>query len=354
MYTGARTPTKVTGSSGYHAYSIGHYQNYPKPATTIWGLGEYETGSKGFEPYCWKGTDMRYYDIAYFAGWCFCNYWPNFLEGMNRELYAYKATTYSDRVDGTGVNATGWGSPVVTWMQQNFHPYLVLDWGLHNQNKYDSDGETFLGKLWPENTSSYSSGNTVTRELVIFNDGYLAYQNDTNTFRLTWEARWDSPTGQVAESGEMDNIRIKTGFHVEKELSFTAPSENDHAEPIEAELEDTEVFTEERIFFNVSNKKLYMVIRLYLKDDVVNVADKTPIKKNHLVQKPYSFKIVNSHFSLPPDMESINGYATVSIYNLQGRLIHHAIAKNPVAILKSNNSYAKGIYIVNVKCNSNK
>ncbi len=342
--------TKVTGASGYHAYSMGHYQGYPKPATIIWGLGEYETGPNGFEPYCWKGTDMRYYDIAYFAGWCFCNYWPNFLEGMNRELYAYKATTFTDRVDGTGANANGWGSPLVVWMQQNFHPYLVLDWGLHNMNKYDRDGETFYGKLWPDSTSSYPPGSIIKRELIIFNDGYLAFKNDTNDFKLTYDAHWDSPTGQTVINGIIDNIKIKAGFHTKRTITLIPPSENNHTVPIKKCHGDTEVFDEERIFFYVGNRKLYVVLRLYLKDNMSGITKKT-IQKEQFRPDFSLFKIVNGQFTIPVEKIKNIKNAKINVYDLRGRVLCQSITNNLTTLVKKKHFLAKGIYIVKVNHN---
>jgi len=71
-----------------HAYCMLHYVNYPKPAQMITGMGEfawdwdlhepYPGADGGIEEFIYYGGDMRLNDIAYFAGWCFINYWPNF------------------------------------------------------------------------------------------------------------------------------------------------------------------------------------------------------------------------------------------------------------------------------------
>jgi len=59
-------------------------------------------------------------------------------------------------------------------MQKHFHPYLVMDLGIHEDNR-------------PEIAPVYQEGKLIERSLVMFNDGL-----ERNNFRLRWEARRDS------------------------------------------------------------------------------------------------------------------------------------------------------------------
>ena len=120
------------------------------------------------------------YDIAYIAGWDWINYWPNFLEGMNYSKHAWKQTACvsHDRTNGTD----GWNSAVLDWTQRAFHPYLVFDVQSYAANPRYAKG-------WPvANVSSASTGATVSRELVIFNDVVDA---PLGRFTLRWSGHWE-------------------------------------------------------------------------------------------------------------------------------------------------------------------
>jgi hypothetical protein len=257
-----RIPTKIKGkTSNAHAYAINHYQEYPKPATIISGMGEYAwywddhkprklangelglppTANGGLEEFIYYGGDMRRWDIAYFAGWDFINYWPNFLEGMNYKKHAWKQSCYpKDREDGID----GWNSQVISWMQKYFHPYLVMDLGIHEINKESNH--------WPENTDSYKSGETIVRKLEVFNDG-LQGEN----FKIEWEARWDSAKGKKLMSGQIENIIIAPGFHKTLTLSVKVPRTDSEKRKLflilTSKLNDKVVFKEDEIYYMVQH-----------------------------------------------------------------------------------------------------
>ncbi len=252
-------PARIDSKSG-HAYAMLHYVDYPKPAQIITGMGEYAwhwadrvkwgpvlPSAEGWlEEFVYYGGDMRRWDIAYFAGWDFINYWPNFLEGMNYEKHAWKQSCYhKDRVDGED----GWNSPVVKWMQKYFHPYLVMDIGIHEINGPDSDLS-----LWPELTTSYLAGDFIERELEVFNDGLKG-----NRFSILWEARWDSAKGELVDSGRIEGLIIEPGFHQKTKLRLGVPvttaKERRLYIILSSELEGKEVFREEDLCFLVRNIK---------------------------------------------------------------------------------------------------
>jgi len=183
---------------------------------------------------------MRRWDIVYFAGWDFINYWPNFLEGMNQKNHAWKQSIYhKDREDGID----GWGSPVIKLTKKYFHPYLVMDLGIHEMNGPDSDFSK-----WSESTSSYSPGDMIERDLEVFNDGLKG-----NEFTLIWEARWDSAKGELVDSGKIDKFIIEPGFHSTINLSFKAPYINFENRKLflvyASILKKNEVFREEDIYY---------------------------------------------------------------------------------------------------------
>lgn len=250
-------PARIDSKSG-HAYAMLHYVDYPKPAQIITGMGEYAwhwadrarwgpvlpSAEGGLEEFIYYGGDMRRSDIVYFAGWDFINYWPNFLEGMNYENHAWKQSCYyKDRVD----EKDGWNSPVIKWMQKYFHPYLVMDLGVHAMNGPDSD----LSE-WPEFTSSYSSGDLIERDLEVYNDGLKG-----NQIKVIWEAHWDSVNSELVDSGRIENLKIEPGFHQTVKMKFMAP-ETEVAERqlnivLRSVLEGKEVFKEEEIYFLIKN-----------------------------------------------------------------------------------------------------
>jgi hypothetical protein len=250
-------PERIDGKSG-HAYAMLHYVDYPKPAQIITGMGEYAwhwadrekwgpvlpSTEGGLEEFIYYGGDMRRWDIVYFAGWDFINYWPNFLEGMNYEKHAWKQSCYpKDRMDGED----GWNSPVVKWMQKYFHPYLVMDLGIHKMNGPDSD----LSE-WPEYTSSYSPGDSIERNLEVYNDGLRG-----NLFTILWETHWDSLEGESVDSGRIENLRIEPGFHQTIKLKFKAPGTDEGDRRLNiilsSELDGRQVFKENDIYFLIKN-----------------------------------------------------------------------------------------------------
>jgi hypothetical protein len=146
-------------------------------------------------------------DIAYFAGWDFLNYWPNFLQGMNYKKHVWKQSANKDRTDGVD----GWNSPIIRWVQKSFDPYLVVDTAfLKSNGKFE--------KGWPKRIPVYKSSENVKRNLEIFNDGLFG-----DKLNVRWSTRWDSADGPLVAKGEIANIIVKPGFHALKTISFVTP-----------------------------------------------------------------------------------------------------------------------------------
>jgi hypothetical protein len=241
-----KRPGRISGKSGAHAYCMLHYVNYPKPAQMITGMGEYAwawnlhepypTANGGMEEFIYFGGNMRLNDIAYFAGWCLVNYWPNFLEGMNYDKNIWKQSTHPDRAE----RIDGWNSPIIKHLQLVFHPYLVMDTAFYNQNG------VFTGE-WPERIPKYISGQSIIRNIAIFNDVVSDFRNS-----IRWSLRWDSPEGNVVSQGTLDNLNIAPGFHIYKTIELSAPHTKEQRTAflvLENLKEDHEVFSDRQVKF---------------------------------------------------------------------------------------------------------
>ena len=207
----------VLGRNGTHAYAMLHYQPHPKQAQMISGVGECAWNGGGRRPKEWLedfaflALDGRCADVAYYAGWDWINYWPNFLEGMDAKRHAWqqKESWHADRIDGVD----GWNSPVIAWVQRAFHPYLVADRDFYQRNGVFSP-------TWPQQIPTYAPGEPITRELTLFNDAFSGGLD----FTLSWSAHWYTADGPLASSGTLADIHIAYGFHADRQLTFTAPA----------------------------------------------------------------------------------------------------------------------------------
>lgn len=239
-------PGKIVGKSGAQAWAMNHYVSHPKPATMISGMGECAwTGDAGrnnepfMERFAQAAADARRWDNAYYAGWDWINYWPNFLEGMNAQKHPWKQQYHFDRQDGVD----GWGSPAVRWVQRCFHPYLVMDAGF-----FEASG--LFGPQWPANVPTCKPGETITRILEVFNDGL-----SDERLAVRWTARWDSPAGPVAAQGRLAATQLKAGFHSTRTLTFLAPpcaASRMLFLKLESLKGDAVLFTEDQVRFKIN------------------------------------------------------------------------------------------------------
>lgn len=248
------------GIKGGHAYDSQHYGpaacNVKKDK--IFNMGEMCWGTDLLMEFGVEAMQLRLFDWGYLASWCWLNYWPNFFEGMNSQLHVQKMHNSIDRVD----NVNGWGSPVVALVQRALHPYLVVDTGILKENlpsyRMGINGPTAWHQLgqgdvqWPRVFPKCSAGETVTRQIEIFNGGLEGDQ-----LSLRWSGRWDSPNGPVAVAGEtVGPLTIQSGFHATQAISFTVPAIEAEGRRLYVVLESLKegavVYREDRIYLDIS------------------------------------------------------------------------------------------------------
>lgn len=251
---------RIEGAHGGRVYAMLHYANYrdwPQKQTIV-GLGEYAyrdwpptycslvSGFAGGSPGDLvregdMGLDMRLRDVPYFSAFNVSINWSNFFEG---------GTGRRDRKDGVD----GWGSEEVNFIQRALHPYLVVDRDLQRR-----DQNVCFTRNWPLTVPWYTTGQTITREVTVFNGGFFGHR-----MSILWEARWDRANGEIAASGAVEPFAIEPGFYSTQTISFPVPAENAAAKPVAATGGGVIVYTENRVFFNVEKRKLYFIMKSVL------------------------------------------------------------------------------------------
>ncbi len=209
-------PGPVFGRSGAHAYAMLHYRPVPtNSAVMIVGMGECawngrdheRTNAPFLERFALEALQGRCANWAYYSGWDWINYWPNFLEGMSASRHVWKQQYHEDRKTGLD----GWDSPVIRWVQRAFSPYLVLDAEFYFTNGiYRENWPAKLPVCWP--------GQPFDRTVQVFND---ALEGDE--LLLRWSLHWDSPQGPLLE-GNAKRLRIKPGFHLGANIHAQIPA----------------------------------------------------------------------------------------------------------------------------------
>jgi hypothetical protein len=254
---------RIDGANGGHAYAMLHYQeyrNWPQKQTII-GLGEY--AYQEWPPtYCQLisrfegggnaalvrtgdlGLDMRMRDIPYFSILTVSGFWSNFLEGR---------TGRRDRKDGVD----GWGSEEIKFIQHALDPYVIVDRAF-----WARDNNLCYSKNWPLTPPWYTARQTVNREIEVFNGGFAG-----NRMSVLWETRWDSPAGKTAASGALEPFLVEPGFHVTRTVNFPMPAGDATAKPAATPSGGKIVYTEDREYFNVDERKLYFILKSVLYDD---------------------------------------------------------------------------------------
>lgn len=209
---------KVKGFKGGHAWIMEHYTDIHErvvPGSGIRGMGE-NFWHTNMGSYAVGIRTLRVNDWAYMSGWSWANYWPNFFQGMNHELHAWKHNNHPDRKDGID----GWGSPIVRFTQQSLHPYLLQDIGILADNPGAPVEAGKNGEIqWPYDLPTYVTGKQVERIIEVFNGGLKG-----NALTLRWSLHWDSPDGPVAGPGGNVPCTIEPGFHAPHTITFTAPA----------------------------------------------------------------------------------------------------------------------------------
>lgn len=214
-------PGAVYGRSGAHAYAMLHYVPAPTNSTSMivgmsecaWnGSADQRTNSPFLEKFVFEVLKGRCANWAYYSGWDWINYWPNFLEGMSAAKHAWKQQYHEDRKD----KIDGWNSPVIGWVQKAFSPYLVLD-----TDFYFTNG--IFDEKWPSNLPAYSAGKPLQRTVEVFNDALAG-----DELILRWSLHWDSPHGELLDRKEK-LLKIKPGFHVSETIRADIPAGNPNA-----------------------------------------------------------------------------------------------------------------------------
>ena len=209
-------PGAVFGRSGAHAYALLHYRPAPTNATSmIAGMGEcawngsanQRTNAPFLEQFAFQVIQGRCANWAYYSGWDWINYWPNFLEGMSAAKHVWKQQYHEDRQAGQD----GWNSPVINWVQKAFSPCLVLD-----ADFYFTNG--IFGANWPAKLPLYHSGQSFERTVQVFND-----ELDGDEVLLRWSLHWDSPQGPLVDE-KQEHLKIKPGFHLAETIHAQIPS----------------------------------------------------------------------------------------------------------------------------------
>jgi len=168
----------------------------------------------GLEGFAASAVRGRLYDTVYTSGWDLLNYWPNLIEGADYKRHGWREPLCLHRDRRPTVD--GWGSPVVEWIQKAFHPYLILD-----EDSY-KEQPIYMGGGWGKANATVQPGGTMTRHVVLFNDG-LRDDDDDALFTLRWELRWEGADGTLGGHGEVDPVSIQPGERGSISFSFVVP-----------------------------------------------------------------------------------------------------------------------------------
>ena len=256
---------RIIGNEGGHAFIMEHYIPVVEhDKTEIRGLGESCWKKDGLLDAAYTLREIRMKDWAYFSPWCWMNYWPNFLEGMNHDLHAWHPQNAPDRQDGVN----GWGSPIVKFVQKSMHPYLVMDHGIRAKHRRAEKRKVGDGAYsWPKVTDSYGPGNEVHRKIEVFNGGLT----DAG-FNLKWSAHWDQQGRKFFASGVTKPVNIKAGFHATSDIRFRMPAEigSERQEfylTIESVRDGRTVFTEDQLRFGILSKEAAESSAVFVRED---------------------------------------------------------------------------------------
>ena len=190
-------PRVIHGRSGGRAMTAIHYAGYRKRDDIITSIGEYAP--------IYEMPDiarrMRYNDVAYFAPWCWMNYWPNLLQGMHQKNAGWP--TRADRVDGVD----GWNSPEIDFLQKSYHPFLLMDYEIHMLNRFTTN--------WPADSITMNPKKEYTREIELFNSVLT-----DGEFVLDWKIRLGGLDGKVIAEGKSKPKTIKAAQNLKQSSNF--------------------------------------------------------------------------------------------------------------------------------------
>lgn len=160
----------------------------------------------------WKGNaDIRNYVLN--------NAWSNYVPGQSpaqQDLEKkIKDIRWEQCVSDYKVNPPirdPWNHRCIQLMQQCFHPLTVCDVEFDEAN-YISDEK---GK-WPVVAPELPAGQTVTRNLAVFNDEFAGEE-----ITVRWAVNVTRPSGRTHERGQF-TLRVPLGEHVVRPIEFTTP-----------------------------------------------------------------------------------------------------------------------------------
>jgi hypothetical protein len=257
--------SKVFGpNTGAHAWTAEHYSDIRAQGggEIIRSMGECCTFTGEMGGYAVSARTMRMKDWAYMSPWSWINYWPNFLEGMNRARHPWQAS-YHDRRDGFD----GWNSPPLRFLQRSLDPYLVQDHDILANNPGAPRGEAQGKAEWPYQVPTVIAGRVTERNVELFNGGLTG-----NQFSLAWSAHWDKADGPIAlAGGVVGPFTVEPGFHVTQKINFAVPAPGQDERRLYLVMNSLKygqpVFVEDGVYLNVLAKKPATAARFLGVDD---------------------------------------------------------------------------------------
>lgn len=144
-----------------------HYASLHEHDAAFKGMGEHFWSADGMLDFALGAMRLRKGGWCHIAPWSWVNYWPNFLPGTCRAKHGWKNDLGPDREEGIN----GWHSPIVEFVQEALHPYLLLDPLALDLNPaaYRRAGDGDLD--WPYFPCWWTPGETIS--LVVFNNGFV-------------------------------------------------------------------------------------------------------------------------------------------------------------------------------------
>ena len=162
-------PGAVFGRSGAHAYAMLHYRPAPTNSTSmIVGMGECawnggadeRTNAPFLERFAFEALKGRCANWAYYSGWDWINYWPNFLEGMSAAKHAME----------TAISRGPQEMELMVGIRRS-----LIGCNEHSPRFWFSMPTSISPmassvRHWPATLPTYTSGQTLERTVQVFND----------------------------------------------------------------------------------------------------------------------------------------------------------------------------------------
>jgi hypothetical protein len=237
----------------YHGWIMAHYGEPASSTSEIRGVEEifWVNGGRDAQTkyelvQCSQAAILyRMRQYAVFTPWCLPDYWCNFIAGGSLAA-GTTSTSYAnkDRTD----NVDGWGSNIVTFMQNCYHIYCSADIDII-QNRLAMNETSFLN---PNNAQSFNNTSTTNRSMVMFNNSLSSH-----LMRILWETHMDSANGSLVGSGATNAVTLAPGTNNQPSIALPLPGTNSTIRTVyfvvKTEVDGTIQFTEKRYCFRVNN-----------------------------------------------------------------------------------------------------